>query len=342
MNIFLETKRLYLKRMEWEDFAAICILRADPLVMRFIGYGNGPGKVQSTKEVRQFFNLALPYQEKHGLGFSTVIEKTTGTIIGQAGLFHVGFDDNQPEIELAYRLRPESWGKGYATELSEALLAWGFRQLPAERIVAFVHSENAASRRVLEKVGMLPTGTVQFGDAVRFCHEVWRETHIPLSFSTKRMLARRILETDHALYWQLNQDPEVVHTLGKRTEAESLASLSWNVEHWAHEGFGLWMFFRKQDFKPAGRSGLRRIVVDGREEVELGYSLLPEFWGKGIATEMAEAIRDIALEKIGLKGIISVTTTENVGSIRVMEKLGMFYEKTVVYLGKTCVVYRLT
>ena len=63
------------------------------------------------------------------LDFAAVFEKETGEFIGQAGLFHKGFYDEQPDIELAYRLHKKYWGHGYATELAKALIRWAFENI---------------------------------------------------------------------------------------------------------------------------------------------------------------------------------------------------------------------
>lgn len=82
---------------------------------------NYSGGAKSKSEVEQFMQMALPYQEKHELGFSSVFLKEGDIFIGQAGIFHVGFHDYQPEVELGYRFHKAYWGKGFATEAAEAL-----------------------------------------------------------------------------------------------------------------------------------------------------------------------------------------------------------------------------
>src|SRR5262245_22435790 len=111
--LFLETKRLLLKFPTPDDLMSLLQLRTNPEVMHYIG----DGSVQTIEDVKRFLKTATSYQEKYGLGFCSVFEKDTGEFVGQAGLGHLGFDDTQPDIEVAYRLLPKFWGKGYATEL---------------------------------------------------------------------------------------------------------------------------------------------------------------------------------------------------------------------------------
>ena len=71
-----------------------------------------------------------------------------------AGLIYLGYDDQQPDIEVGYTLTKTAWSKGYATELSNALIHWGFEHLTVERLVGVINPSNEKSRRVLEKIGM--------------------------------------------------------------------------------------------------------------------------------------------------------------------------------------------
>ena len=69
--------------------------------------------------------------------------------------------------------------------------------------------------------------------------------------------------------------------------------------------------------------GLRHVTIGGREEVEVGYGLRAEFWGQGLATELASASVRVAFEILGLPELVSFTLPTNRASRRVMEKVGM-------------------
>lgn len=153
-TLFLETNRLLLKFSTRDDLPALLKLRTNPEVMRYIGNGN----IQTQNQVEEFLTLAIGYQERYGIDFCSVFEKNTNQFIGQAGLFHLGFDETQKEFEIAYRLLPEYWGKGYATELVKALVDWGFTHLEVTKIVAVTHPDNIASQQVLKKTGFIPVG----------------------------------------------------------------------------------------------------------------------------------------------------------------------------------------
>jgi len=166
-NIMLETKRLILKLTNTSDLDHLSALRADPEVMRYTTTG-----VQTRAQVQEWISYSDAYFQKHGLDFFCVFEKESGDFVGQAGLFHLGFDDAQPEIELAYRLHTRFWYKGYATELAQFLIQWGFEKHGFSKIIAIFHPENERSRRVMEKAGMSYRGIITFKGNLIPCYEI--------------------------------------------------------------------------------------------------------------------------------------------------------------------------
>jgi GrpB-like predicted nucleotidyltransferase (UPF0157 family)/dephospho-CoA kinase len=179
MKIALETKRLTLKFLELSDLENLVALRSDPDVMKYIG----DGSIHTEEKVKNFLlNDAIPYQEKHGTGFFAVFEKESGNFIGQAGLFHLGFYDKQPDIELAYRLHKQYWGKGYATELAIALIKWGFEHLDIPKIVSGAELENIASQKVLIKAGFDFKGKQKWWNGREmFYYEIYKNDSIQLA-----------------------------------------------------------------------------------------------------------------------------------------------------------------
>ncbi|MEQ1506768.1 MAG: GNAT family N-acetyltransferase, partial [Myxococcota bacterium] len=111
-------------------------------------------------------NLAL-----RGYGMATVTWAETGAAIGFCGLVH---PDGQPEAELKYAFARDWWGRGLATEVAAGVLRYGVEQLGLRAVIATVAPGNAASRRVLEKVGLVRradrihddgTATIVYGTA---------------------------------------------------------------------------------------------------------------------------------------------------------------------------------
>lgn len=176
MTIFLETERLILRAPQKSDLDDLIRLRTDPLVMQYVGNG----LIQTKEQVEEFLTIAIAYQQKYGFGFCSVFEKESEQFIGQAGLFHLGFDDTQADIEIAYRLQQKAWGMGYATELAQALIAWGFTHLSVKKLVALAWPLNIRSQSVLEKSGMIYKGLINFRDREVLYYEIYKDDKIEL------------------------------------------------------------------------------------------------------------------------------------------------------------------
>lgn len=94
-------------------------------------------------------------------------------------------------------------------------------------------------------------------------------------------------------------------------------------------GFGRWTIECKQSGKFIGWCGLKYIIAEN--EVDIGYRLLPEHWGKGIAVETGIACCEFGLTQFGIKRIVARVHTMNKRSIRVAEKMNMTFEKEIYY-----------
>jgi RimJ/RimL family protein N-acetyltransferase len=163
------------------------------------------------------------------------------------------------------------------------------------------------------------------------------------TFPTDRLLATRLLPGDLGELCRMHQDPQVMTPLGGlRSDEETRRWLGTNLDHWGRHGFGLWMFRDRSDGRFVGRGGLRHVEVEGRDEVEVAYALRAEFWGQGLATEIARASVWVAFEQLGLPDVIAFTLPANRASQRVMEKAGFTYERDVAHAGMPHVLYRIT
>jgi predicted acetyltransferase/RimJ/RimL family protein N-acetyltransferase len=157
MRIFLETKRLIIHTPALIDFDNLYALQSDAEIMKYIGQG-----VRTQSEVMTGLEKAIAHQDKYGFSLGSVFEKESGAFVGRAGLIYLGYDDTQPDIEVGYALTKETWNKGYATELSKALIDWGFQNLAITKLVAVINPENDRSRCVLEKVKMNYVGRAHY------------------------------------------------------------------------------------------------------------------------------------------------------------------------------------
>ncbi|NGX38001.1 MAG: hypothetical protein K1000chlam2_01170 [Chlamydiae bacterium] len=146
----IETARLSIKKPEGEQIDFVAPLFANPNVMRHIGSGVTRNRDESLKAIQN----NTKHWETFGFGFFNVFEKETGFFVGRAGLFHLAFQHDNPEVEMGFILNEQFWGKGYGTEIAKALFEWGAENLEVDHILAVTYKENTASRNVLEKIGM--------------------------------------------------------------------------------------------------------------------------------------------------------------------------------------------
>jgi RimJ/RimL family protein N-acetyltransferase len=148
---------------------------------------------------------------------------------------------------------------------------------------------------------------------------------------TERLLLRQFSTDDAEFILALLNEPSFIRNIGDRgirTLADA-ASYITNIPlaSYAKNGFGLYAVILKETQKLIGMCGL--IKRDSLEDVDIGYAFLPAFWGKGYAVESARAVKDYAKEVIGLKRLVAITDPANESSIRVLEKIGLRFEKMV-------------
>lgn len=158
----IETPRLVLRPFRARDTEAIHAVWSDPEVMRWVGHGPVAGVSASERMLRGY----AEHQRAQGYSFWAVVERSSDTLIGDAGLHRTPAG----ETELGYTLGVPWWGQGYATEAARAWLDAAFGPLELPEVVALAEPANAGSLHVLEKVGMVAAGRrVAFGrDHLRF------------------------------------------------------------------------------------------------------------------------------------------------------------------------------
>lgn len=161
----IETDRLLLRMFTPEDGATMYDrIWTDREVMRYVQPDGWPhAREESAALLGQFtdqFNA-------RGFGQWGVVPKSTGELIGYCGLRYLS---KTTDVELLYGIVADCWGRGFVTEASRASLRFGFEEAHLERIVAVSLPENAASRRVMEKLGMKLEGPARHHhfDVVRY------------------------------------------------------------------------------------------------------------------------------------------------------------------------------
>jgi len=145
--------------------------------------------------------------------------------------------------------------------------------------------------------------------------------------TTPRLLLRTFRRDDLPKYAALNADPEVVRYLGgvplTREHSDEIAE--WAQECFAKEGIGLLAVERREDGAFLGMCGLHH-QQSYPDDVEVGWRLAREYWGRGYATEAATGWLDHAFAPLGLPRVISITDPPNVRSLAVMRRLGMVFD----------------
>jgi [ribosomal protein S5]-alanine N-acetyltransferase len=141
---------------------------------------------------------------------------------------------------------------------------------------------------------------------------------------TPRLLLRRWTYADRDAFARMTQDPDVmryVHESVPLTDREVDSALGSTVERYEQLGFGDWALVDRASKTIIGESGLGRL--EGHRDIEIGWMLLPEYWGKGLAMEAASAVKQHARDVLRLPRLIALTRPENERSIRLAERLGL-------------------
>jgi [ribosomal protein S5]-alanine N-acetyltransferase len=163
-------------------------------------------------------------------------------------------------------------------------------------------------------------------------------------FETARMVCERVRFEQAPEHLRLLLDRRVSATLWPRrespTEAQILDGVLAKVEHWERHGFGMWLLRDRQTGEMVGRGGLQYTFTAGLNDVEAGWAIVPERWGQGLATELANACVEAGFEQLDLREIIAFTLPTNIGSRRVMEKAGFEFDRDIVHAGLPHVLYR--
>ncbi len=148
---------------------------------------------------------------------------------------------------------------------------------------------------------------------------------------TERLVLRQFSTEDAEFILELVNEPSFIQNIGDRgvrtlEDARSYI-LRVAISSYEKNGFGLYLVELQDSCQAIGMCGL--IKREGLEDVDIGYAFLPRFWLKGYAVEAAAAVKGYARDAHGLKRLVAITDPANQGSIRVLEKIGLKYEKMV-------------
>lgn len=160
---------------------------------------------------------------------------------------------------------------------------------------------------------------------------------------TERLLMRKFTPDDLEKLIELRSDEEVIKYLGGRTlqNPEAIKKrLQFYLDCYEKYGFGMCAMIWKETGEMFGWSGIQ--PLDDSDEIEVGYGMIKEFWGKGIGFECAKAWLKHGFEVAKLERIVAVADPDNKGSWRIMEKCGMNREKFEKHYNMECVFYAIS
>jgi len=145
---------------------------------------------------------------------------------------------------------------------------------------------------------------------------------------TPRLILRRFTEADAPLLLQLNSDPEVlkyIHEPALENEEHAKTILTTIILPQYKNNLGRWAVHTKDNNEFIGWCGLKHLIDTG--EIDLGYRLMKQFWGKGFAYEAAKHTVEYGFNQLHLKTITGRAHIENTASLKILEKIGMQFIK---------------
>ena len=154
------------------------------------------------------------------------------------------------------------------------------------------------------------------------------------SQETSRLLFREISQLDFTAWLKFFGNPETSKHWVEEKQTPRIACEKWYARQFERYEKGLGgmnALIEKSSGKLVGHAGLLVQNVDGVAELEIGYSLLPEFWGKGYAIEAAQKCKNIAFQDYQVPSLISIISLTNLPSQKVATKNGMRIDKRTIY-----------
>lgn len=153
---------------------------------------------------------------------------------------------------------------------------------------------------------------------------------------TDRLILRKLSVDDAEFILDLLNQPSFIHYIGDRgvrtLEDAKRYILAGAVTSYERFGFGLYLTQLAEGQIPIGICGL--VKRDSLKDADVGFAFLPQYWSKGYALESATAVLGYARNTLGLKRILGITTPDNLGSIRVLEKAGLKFERIIQLPGE--------
>lgn len=158
---------------------------------------------------------------------------------------------------------------------------------------------------------------------------------------TNRLVLRELHPSDAKSFYDLNSNANVIKYTGNSAfkNVDEARGFLEGYQDYKLNGYGRWAVIEKATDKFIGWCGLK--FGEMKNETDIGFRFFEEEWNKGYATESAVACMQYGFENLKLKRIIGRAMKENIGSIKVLEKIGLKYEKDIEFDGKEAVIYAI-
>ena len=148
---------------------------------------------------------------------------------------------------------------------------------------------------------------------------------------TKRLVLRRLSPDDAEFIVELLNQPSFLRYIGDKEVRNNTDAVRYiqngPVASYEQLGFGLYLVELKDTGVPIGMCGL--LKRDSLPDVDVGFAFLPSYWSQGYAFESAAAVMTYGREALGLRRIVAITSIDNDASIRLLEKLGLRFERLI-------------
>jgi len=160
-------------------------------------------------------------------------------------------------------------------------------------------------------------------------------------FETERLILREFDEEDVESFYLLGSDPAITRYTGdegvKDIKHAQEVLRSRPLADYRKYGYGRWACVHKENRRVIGFAGLK--FLEDLKEVDIGFRLLPAYWGVGLATEAGRAVLDYGFTQLRLAEIIGLVDLENIASVRVLAKLGLKFVGMTIYQGTNTAKY---
>ncbi|MCC6726698.1 MAG: GNAT family N-acetyltransferase [Saprospiraceae bacterium] len=315
----LTTERLLLRPFSESDAPEVFIQRSDERILRYTGI---QAAVNLESAVNHLRNL-VKYGEKGEGSAWAICLKNDEKLIGTICLWQ--FDFEKSCVEIGYTLHPDNWGNGLGKEAVAAVVDFAFQSMQANLVEAYVHPQNLASIKLLERVGFTLTGNTEELKVFQIC----RPPIGAMVLETDRMYLCEISPLDAPFLLELLNTPDWVRNIGDRGVKTLEEARQYAIQrmflYYRKNGFGFYLMKRKVDGAALGMCGL--VKRDFLDDIDIGYALLPQFYGCGYAIEAAKAVVGFAKTHLRLEKLAAITLESNKPSIKLLEKLGLKFEK---------------